>query len=89
MVYVASKNSQAAIAALRAKRDALLKATDWAIMPDSPLTDEEKATVMAYRTALRDCTKVGPGTLATLPEHDLPGGVAKSVKNTLALFDLP
>ncbi len=39
---------------VRQKRDALLLATDYAIMPDYPLADAEKTEVTAYRQALRD-----------------------------------
>jgi len=39
---------------VRGKRDRLLAATDYAIMPDYPLTDAQKAEVTAYRQALRD-----------------------------------
>ena len=39
---------------VREERDRLIAATDYAIMPDYPLTDAEKADVTAYRQALRD-----------------------------------
>lgn len=39
---------------IRAERDALLHETDYLVMPDYPLSSEEKAQVVAYRTALRD-----------------------------------
>jgi len=39
---------------LRAIRDAKLSATDHLIMPDYPLSDEEKAAWTEYRQALRD-----------------------------------
>tara|TARA_Y100000782_G_scaffold3033_1_gene3487 strand:- start:152 stop:460 length:309 start_codon:yes stop_codon:yes gene_type:complete len=39
---------------VRNKRDSLLRECDYAIMPDYPLTDAEKAAVTAYRQALRD-----------------------------------
>ena len=37
---------------IRAKRDGLLNASDWAVMPDSPVAD--KQVWLDYRTALRD-----------------------------------
>ena len=37
---------------IRAKRDGLLTASDWAAMPDSPVAD--KQAWLDYRTALRD-----------------------------------
>ena len=40
-----------AMSAIRAKRDALLAATDWAALPDSPAMSD---AMTAYRTALRD-----------------------------------
>lgn len=39
---------------LRAERDARIAATDYLMTSDYPLTDEQRAAVTAYRTALRD-----------------------------------
>jgi len=39
---------------IRVKRDILLKETDWAILPDSPITPALKDSYIAYRQALRD-----------------------------------
>lgn len=39
---------------IRAKRDKLLGATDWAMLPDSPLDEPSQAAMKAYRQALRD-----------------------------------
>lgn len=39
---------------VRKKRDSLLRACDYAVMPDYPLTEAQKAEVTAYRQALRD-----------------------------------
>lgn len=39
---------------IRAQRDAMLTACDWTQMPDSPLSEEEKALWQTYRQALRD-----------------------------------
>ena len=39
---------------VRAERDSKIAATDYLAMPDYPLSDEDKAAVMAYRQALRD-----------------------------------
>jgi hypothetical protein len=41
-------------AAIRAKRNSLIKATDHTQIGDSPLTVEKKAEFTVYRTALRD-----------------------------------
>ncbi|MBN4945382.1 phage tail assembly chaperone [Stenotrophomonas maltophilia] len=38
----------------RAKRDALLRYSDWTQMDDAPLTAEKKAEIQAYRQLLRD-----------------------------------
>lgn len=39
---------------LRTERDRRLAATDYLLMPDYPLSDEQRAVVQAYRQALRD-----------------------------------
>lgn len=41
----------------RTKRDRLLSACDYYVMPDYPATEEGLAEVKAYRQALRDITK--------------------------------
>ena len=44
-----------AISNLRAKRNALLSASDWTILPDSPVQD--KYVWQSYRQSLRDLTE--------------------------------
>lgn len=39
---------------IRARRDRLLAATDWAVLPDSPLDAQALEAVKTYRQALRD-----------------------------------
>lgn len=39
---------------LRSKRATLLNKSDWTQVPDSPLSDEQKAAWATYRQALRD-----------------------------------
>ena len=39
---------------IRARRDRLLAATDWAVLPDSPLDARSLEAVKTYRQALRD-----------------------------------
>ena len=39
---------------IRARRDRLLAATDWAVLPDSPLDAQLLEEVKTYRQALRD-----------------------------------
>ncbi|MCM2362973.1 MULTISPECIES: tail fiber assembly protein [Pseudomonas] len=41
-------------AAIRARRDQFLRATDFTQLPDHPATDAQRAEVAAYRKALRD-----------------------------------
>ena len=40
--------------AARAQRGKLLAATDWAVLPDSPLDESSKTSLKTYRQALRD-----------------------------------
>ncbi|MBN2740057.1 MAG: phage tail assembly chaperone [Rhodobacteraceae bacterium] len=54
-----AKAAAARLVALRAKRDAALAASDWTQIPDSPLTDVEKAAWAIYRQALRDLPEDG------------------------------
>lgn len=42
---------------IRQKRNMLLRASDWTQIPDSPLSDEDKAVWQTYRQALRDITE--------------------------------
>lgn len=46
-----------AIAGLRAKRNAMLSASDWTVLPDSPLSATEKTAWLEYRQDLRDITE--------------------------------
>lgn len=39
---------------LRTERDLCLAATDYLLMPDYPISDDQRAVVQAYRQALRD-----------------------------------
>ena len=39
---------------IRARRDRLLAATDWAVLPESPLDAQSLEAVKTYRHALRD-----------------------------------
>ena len=39
---------------IRARRDRVLAATDWAVLPDSPLDAQSLEAVKTYRQALRD-----------------------------------
>lgn len=41
---------------IRQRRNSLLAATDYLLMPDYPLTDEQRVKLQAYRQALREVT---------------------------------
>jgi hypothetical protein len=51
------------LASLRARRNALLSASDWTVLSDSPLSETEKTAWLEYRQDLRDIT-VGVDTEA-------------------------
>jgi len=53
---------------MRRLRDGLLAASDWTQMPDSPLSDEERAAWATYRQALRDA----PANWEPAPTWDAP-----------------
>ena len=42
---------------VRTERDGLITGTDYLLMPDYPISDDEREAVKAYRQALRDVTK--------------------------------
>lgn len=69
-MFIASKNSQTNLQPLRDLRDALLAATDFYYLSDTPQPPPE---VDAYRQALRDCTKPAPGVVATIPDPEAYG----------------
>lgn len=51
---VPSVPSAVVLASLRAERDRRLAATDFLLMPDYPISGDQRAVVQAYRQALRD-----------------------------------
>lgn len=53
---------------IRMERDEKLKATDWCVLPDSPLSPEKKDEVLLYRTKLRDL----PRTITEIEEVTWP-----------------
>ena len=53
----------------RAQRNQRLAETDWAILPDSPLSDADKTIYQNYRTALRDVP-----AQSGFPDNALPEG---------------
>lgn len=56
---------EAAMAALRRRRDALLRESDHTQVPDFPISDEERAAWATYRQQLRDLpeTTTDPATV--------------------------
>ena len=56
-------------AQVRAQRNSRLTETDWAILPDSPLSDADKTVYQNYRTALRDVP-----AQSGFPDNALPEG---------------
>ncbi len=47
-------DSEVILNEIRTERNRILMQSDWALMPDSPLSDEQKEEMRAYRKALRD-----------------------------------
>lgn len=74
--YAAAAKSDEKIAAelankkarVRAQRDARLSASDWAILPDTALSDANKTIYTNYRTALRDAPAQDGFPANALPE---------------------
>ena len=62
----------AATAAVREKRNALLRSTDFTQLPDSPISAGDKAKWVAYRKALRDMTKALDPHNPVWPEQPAP-----------------
>ena len=58
---------------VRAQRDAKLAASDWAVLPDSALSAEDKTVYQNYRTALRNVP-----AQEGFPENALPEGPNES-----------
>lgn len=58
-------------AAIRARRDQLLRNTDYTQLLDYPVTDAQRAEVAAYRKALRDIPEQG-GDPSNLVWPELP-----------------
>ena len=61
---------------VRARRDGLMAATDYLMMPDYPLDAETKAAVMEYRQALRDLPQ-HPGFPNAVIWPEIPKGNLK------------
>ena len=69
IVAVPEPTTEEIAAQVRAKRDALLAETDFLMMPDYPLGEEDAAELKAYRQELRDVpTQDGFPTEVTWPD---------------------
>lgn len=78
IVAVPEPTTEEIAAQVRAKRDALLAETDFLMMPDYPLGEEDSAALKAYRQELRDVpTQDGFPTEITWP--DFPATLSKKV----------
>lgn len=68
---------------VRQRRNALLAATDYLLMPDYPITAEQRAQVEAYRQALRNITEQGDLTAIVWPSPwDMPSANASTQADT-------
>lgn len=78
IVAVPDPTTEEIAAQVRAKRDALLAETDFLMMPDYPLGEEDSAALKIYRQGLRDVpTQEGFPTEITWP--DFPATLSKKV----------
>ena len=78
IVAVPEPTTEEIAAQVRAKRDALLAETDFLMMSDYPLGEEDATALKAYRQELRDVpTQEGFPTEITWPE--LPATLSKKV----------
>ena len=55
--------------ALRIERDKLLLESDWAVLPDTALSDTKLSEWKTYRKALRDITKTATPKVISNPPH--------------------
>ena len=78
IVAVPEPTTEEIAAQVRAKRDALLAETDFLMMPDYPLGEEDATVLKAYRQDLRDVpTQEGFPSEVAWPE--LPATLSKKV----------
>lgn len=54
IVEIPAPTTEEVTAQVRAQRDAMIARTDFMMMPDYPISEEDKTLVEAYRQALRD-----------------------------------
>ena len=72
---------------IRARRDRLLAATDWAVLPDSPLDAQSLEAVKTYRQALRDVPQQD-GFPADIQWPELPETVKAAPDPVDTAFDV-
>lgn len=78
IVAVPEPTTEEIAAQVRARRDALLAETDFLMMPDYPLGEEDATALKTYRQGLRDVpTQEGFPTEITWP--DFPATLSKKV----------
>lgn len=78
IVAVPEPTTEEIAAQVRAKRDALLAETDFLMMPDYPLGEEDATALKTYRQGLRDVpTQEGFPTEITWP--DFPSTLSQKV----------
>lgn len=68
IVRIRAKSRDAMLEEIRAKRNALLRESDWTQIGDADLTGTEKAAWVQYRKALRDLTKSDDLAAITWPK---------------------
>jgi hypothetical protein len=57
LVFGVDYDESGVLEVVRSIRDGILARSDWTQLPDSPLTDEQRAEWATYRQALRDITE--------------------------------
>lgn len=78
IVKVPEPTTEEIAAQVRAKRDALIAKTDFLMMPDYPLSDDEREMLKTYRQVLRDIpTQDGFPTNVYWP--DIPASLFEKV----------
>lgn len=72
---------------LKAYRDYLLKETDFAVMPDYPITSDSKQSVEIYRQALRDITRHPEYPWKGTPTKEIPWPIKPTIVKKPSLGD--
>lgn len=72
---------------IKSLRDFLLKETDFAMMPDYPITEDSKQSVEIYRQALRDITKHPEYPWKGTPTKEIPWPIKPTIVKKPSLGD--